>query len=85
VDNQHRMIPGYRDLSGGEIERMRAIKEMAGPIGTMLQALAAAARADGDRAASRYVDIARSHFEDGFIYAVKAVARPTDDLGALEL
>jgi hypothetical protein len=79
------MIPGYRDLSGGEIERMRAIKEMAGPIGTMLQALAAAARADGDPAASRYVSLARSHFEDGFIYAVKAVARPTDDLGALEL
>lgn len=85
MDNQHRLIPGYRDLSQGEIEQMKTIKAMAGPIGNMLQALAAAAKADGDRAALRYVSVARNHFEDGFIYAVKAVARPTDDLGVLEL
>jgi hypothetical protein len=85
VDNQHKLIPGYRDLSAGEIERIRSIKEMTGPIGTVLRALAAAAKADGDHAASRYVSIARSHFEDGFMYGIKAVARPTDDLGTLEL
>jgi hypothetical protein len=85
VDNQHKKIAGYRDLSEAEVARMNTIKAMARGVGVMLKELADAARVDGDRAAARYVAIAREDLEKGFMFAVKAVARPTDDLGALEL
>jgi hypothetical protein len=85
VDNHHKKIAGYRDLSEAEVARMNTIKAMARGVGVMLKELADAARADGDRAAARYVSLARSELEKGFMFAVKAVARPTDDLGALEL
>jgi len=85
MDNQHKLIPGYRDLSEGEIERIKVLKAMATHIGTTLKELGAAAKSDEDRAAERYVSLARSHAEIAFMYAIKSVARPTDDLGALEL
>jgi hypothetical protein len=85
VDNQHKLIPGYRDLSTGEIERIKVLKAMATHIGTTLKELAATAEAEEDYAAVRYVALARTHAEIAFMYAIKSVARPTDDLGALEL
>lgn len=85
MDNQHKLIPGYRDLSAGEIERIKVLKAMSAHLGTTLRELAAAAKTDEDYAAIRYVALARTHLEQGFMYAIKSVARPTEDLGALEL
>src|SRR3954465_15006127 len=84
VDNQHKLIPGYRDLSTGEIERIKVLKAMATHVGTTLKGLPAAAPTDGGGAAVRYVALARTHLEIGFMFATKSVARPTDDLGAFE-
>jgi hypothetical protein len=85
VKDQHTLIKGYRDLSQGEIARVNHLKKMAMELAPVLQELSAAAKADGDRAAGRYASLARTHLEQGFMFAIKAVARPTDDLGAIDL
>jgi hypothetical protein len=71
VDNQHKKISGYRDLSLEEIELINRVKRT--------EQMVALLHADvklGDAGDPRELAIARSHFEDAFIHLVKAVAKP---------
>lgn len=71
MENQHKKITGYRDLSQDEIDMMNEIKargeELASMIGT-LQAML-----DTDK---RSVSIAKTKLQDGLMWAVRSVARP---------
>ena len=80
MKDQHEKISGYRDLSQAEIDEMNALKGVEAYMGGWLANMARIVPAD-DSDAQRWLSIARSHLETGFMYAIKAVARPTNGLG----
>ena len=72
MDNQHKLIKGYRDLSEGEIKVMNAVKSEAERIGLLVEELEANADLD-----ARWVSIAKDHLQQGFMAAVRSIAKPT--------
>ena len=72
VDNQHQKIKGYRDLSEAEIALMNEGKELAVKVGEFIEKLSAANGLD-----QRWVNIGKTHLQQGFMAAIRAVARPT--------
>lgn len=79
MDNQHRAIAGYRDLTPEEVDAMNGLKAKEAELGELLAALDLAVA--GDPAAGRWAGLARTHLETGFMFAIKAIARPTNGLG----
>lgn len=89
MENQHKKIKGYRDLSQAEIDLMNEIKEKSLEIETLLQKVSA--HVDGqfesenqddlDRLKKadpkKWADWAASGFQNNFMMLVRAVAQPT--------
>ncbi len=71
MDNQHRKIAGYRELSQQEIDAMNAVKAKAEEVGQQLDALRNMAGID-----QRALAIARTELQTGFMWAVRAIAQP---------
>lgn len=71
MDNQHRKIAGYRELSQQEIDAMNAVKAKAEEVGQQLDALRNMAGID-----RRALAIARTELQTGFMWAVRAIAQP---------
>ena len=72
MENQHKHIKGYRDLSQEEINAMNAVKAKAEEVGTLISSLEA--MADSDK---RWVAVAKTDLQKGFMAAVRAIAKPT--------
>ena len=72
MKDQHTMIKGYRDLSEGEIKAMNAIKQKAEEVGILLEEMQANKDLD-----HRWVSIAKTDLQKGFMAAIRAVAQPT--------
>lgn len=72
MDNQHKLIKGYRDLSEGEIKVMNAVKSEAERISLLVEELEANTDLD-----ARWVTIAKDHLQQGFMAAVRSIAKPT--------
>lgn len=72
MDNQHRKIQTYRELSQEEIDFINAVKVLEGRIADLWHTLKEVPDAD-----QRDLALARTHFEDGCYRAVRALARPT--------
>lgn len=76
MENQHRHIAGYRDLSQQEIDLMNQIKTH----GESCRALIAQLRempAGGIEADRRWLSIGETHLQQGFMALTRAVAKPT--------
>jgi hypothetical protein len=73
VDNQHRLIAGYRDLTQAEINLMNTIKNN----GTLLADLVETLRLAPGDIDQRWVAIGTTHLQQGIMALVRAVARPT--------
>lgn len=73
VENQHRQISGYRDLTEEEISLMNACKEQERVVAALLKRVIDAA--DPRSEAARQAAIARTEFEAAFMRMVRAVAR----------
>ena len=71
VENQHRRISGYRDLTEEEITTMNTIKRFGESLGEMVLVLRQ--RADYDQ---RWVSIGATHLQEGLMALTRAVARP---------
>lgn len=71
MDNQHKMISGYRDFTQGEIDTINEIKKTETDLGALWKTVVDTSDADG-----RWMSIARTHFEEGFSAFVRAVAKP---------
>jgi hypothetical protein len=71
MENQHRKIKGYRELSQAEIDAMNKIKALAAEVGDLVAALQAAPEPDG-----RWVSIAATDLQKGFMALTRAVAKP---------
>jgi hypothetical protein len=83
MDNQHRKIYGYRELSQAEIDLIneiktsgRSLEELVKHVDTYLFSLGVDSGVpDGE--ARRWLSIARTHFQEGLMALTRAVARPT--------
>ncbi|WP_244556698.1 DUF7681 family protein [Enterovibrio nigricans] len=72
MDNQHKKIKGYRDLTQAEIDDMNAIKAM----GESLKEMVEKAKSQGDAVDQRWVSIAEDHLQQGIMAMVRSVAQP---------
>lgn len=71
MDNQHKKITGYRDLTQPEIDAMNSVKALEAAIAELWKQLRELPDVN-----QRDLALARTHFEDACIRAVRAVARP---------
>lgn len=71
MENQHRQISGYRELSQEEIDAMNAIKAKAADVGALVEALTHQPGID-----KRALAIAKTELQTGFMWAVRAIAQP---------
>ena len=72
MDNQHKKISGYRDLSQAEIDAMNAVKAEASRVGILIEELE-----QNDKLDQRWVSIAKEDLQKGFMAAVRSIAKPT--------
>ncbi|MGL5528920.1 MAG: DUF7681 family protein [Plesiomonas shigelloides] len=71
MENQHRKITGYRELNEKEIGAMNAIKEIAGAVGVLIEEMESVDGID-----KRWLSIAKTDLQKGFMAAVRSVAKP---------
>lgn len=71
MENQHRKIIGYRELSADEIKAMNGIKNMEGYFNGMIEFLKTIPGGD-----QRQIALAATHGEEAFMHAVRSIAKP---------
>jgi len=71
VDNQHKKITGYRELTEDEIALMNKVKAKAEEVGELIKELENSPGLD-----PRWIAIAKTDLQIGFMIAVRAVAQP---------
>lgn len=72
MDNQHRQIKGYRELTEAEIALMNEIKTKGAEIGELVAKLRATDGLDG-----RWISIGATHMQEGLMALTRGVAQPT--------
>ncbi len=72
MENQHKLIKGYRDLSAEEIALMNEGKTLAEQVGAFVEKLRANTATD-----KRWVSIGQTHLQQGFMAAIRGIAQPT--------
>jgi hypothetical protein len=72
MDNQHRQIKGYRELSQTEIDLMNEIKGKGAELGELVAKLRATEGLD-----QRWVSIGATDFQAGLMALTRGVAQPT--------
>lgn len=73
-------ITGYRQLSQAEADLMNEVKGLANQVGSVIERMAAGNFKAEDAASipdQRWVSIARTQLQQGFMALVRAVAKPT--------
>lgn len=71
MDNQHTRIKGYRDLSQEEIDLMNAVKSIGEQVRETISTLD-----DMDSIDKRWLNIARTDLQKGFMALVRSIAKP---------
>lgn len=72
MENQHKLIKGYRDLTEEEIAGMNQAKEIGGAMGALIEHLEG--QPDIDK---RWLAIAKTDLQKGIMSLVRSIARPT--------
>lgn len=72
-------VAGYKPLTQEQVDLMNAIKDEECAVGVILRELAD--DPDASPAQGRWLALARTHLEIGFMFACKAVANPSGGLG----
>ena len=72
MDNQHKLIKGYRDLSQEDLNAINVIKQHATRIGDLVTSLKTTPGFD-----QRWVSIGAMELQQGFMALTRAVAQPT--------
>jgi len=72
MDNQHKKIKGYRDLSQEEIDMMNEAKELAEQVGALVNKLKAMNSTD-----KRWVATGATDLQKGFMCIIRGIAQPT--------
>ncbi|OYV36822.1 MAG: hypothetical protein B7Z80_14475 [Rhodospirillales bacterium 20-64-7] len=74
MENQHKQITGYRDLSQAEIDLMNKIKTHAKVIGELVAELRSTQGANLDQ---RWISIGATDLQTGFMALTRGVAQPS--------
>lgn len=85
MDNQHKLIKGYRDLSQAEIDLMNEGKALAEQVGAWVKKLETLRPGTADSDVNpfdlvpdaRWLAIGKTHLQQGFMAAIRAIAKPT--------
>ena len=72
MDNQHRQIKGYRELSQAEIDLMNKIKSKGAELGELVADLRAAPGLD-----QLWISIGATDLQTGLMALTRGVAQPT--------
>lgn len=72
MDNQHKIIKGYRDLTQSEIDMMNRIKSKGEELGALVADLELIDTLD-----HRWVSIGKTHLQQGTMALVRSVAQPS--------
>jgi hypothetical protein len=72
MDNQHRKITGYRELSQEEIDLMNLAKGHAESLGKLVEHLESVITTD-----KRWLAIAKTDLQKGFMSLIRSIAQPT--------
>ncbi len=72
MENQHRKITGYRELTQQEIDLMNEIKDHGIVIASLVEKVQGIPGAD-----LRWASIAKTHLQEGFMALTRSVAKPT--------
>ena len=72
MENQHRQIKGYRELTQVEIDLMNEIKTKGAELGELVNKLRTTEGLD-----QRWVSIGASDFQTGLMALTRSVAQPT--------
>ncbi len=72
MDNQHKHIKGYRDLSAEEIALMNEGKALSEQVGAFIEKLRATPGLD-----QRWVAVGATDLQKGFMSAIRGIAQPT--------
>ena len=71
MDNQHRKIKGYRELSQAEIDLMNEIKTKGAELGELVDKLRTASGLD-----QRWISIGATELQQGLMALTRGVAQP---------
>ena len=71
MDNQHKLISGYRDLTQEEIDKINEVKEKAEEIRKILYDLERMNDVD-----HRWLAIGTTDLQKGFMSVIRAIAKP---------
>jgi len=66
-------IAGYRDLDPEEVEDINKVKEVGEKLENLINYMHSELNAD-----PRWISIAETHFQQGLMAAVRAIAKPTN-------
>lgn len=72
MENQHRKISGYRELSEAEVALMNVAKRKATEVGELVDAMEGTEGLD-----LRWLSIAKTDLQKGFMALVRSIAQPT--------
>ena len=72
MDNPHRQIKGYRELSQAEIDLMNEIKSKGAELGDLIAKLRAVESID-----QRWISIGATDLQTGLMALTRGVAQPT--------
>lgn len=72
MDNQHKMIKGYRDLTQEEIDLMNEVKETGAKLGVLVEKLRGVSEID-----QRWVSIGQTDLQTGIMALVRSIAKPS--------
>lgn len=73
MDNQHKKIKGYRDLSQEEIDLMNESKELAEQCRQYISKLDSTSSFDIDK---RWLNIGKTDLQKGFMALTRSIAKP---------
>lgn len=74
MENQHRKIKGYRELSQTEIDLMNEVKNKAVEVGELCEKLMSES---GDNAPDkRWASIGKTDLQKGFMALTRSIAKP---------
>ena len=75
MENQHRKIKGYRELTQEEIDLMNTIKEKGVELEELIEKIDSLT---GDKTADkRWLDIGKTDLQKGLMALTRSVAKPT--------
>ena len=72
MDNQHKKIKGYRDLTQEEVDMMNKAKALAEEVGALVDEVMVVEGVD-----KRWASIGTTDLQKGFMALIRSIAKPT--------